>query len=353
MAGDGEDKTEAPSGRRLQKARDEGNIPVSREVATLVSLGVLAVALSTLLPGIALGLAQRLSLLLARAGRIDMSDHGAMAIGLAGRALLSAALPIVLLAGAAGVSATMLQTGFVFHPDRLLPDLSRLDPRRGLKRLFGVTNLIELGKSLLKVIAAGAVCWSVLRAAVPGLQQISSLEAGAVLARMHGQVLQVLFRILALQAVIGLGDFAWVRYRHHRDLRMTRFDLRQENKDSDGDPRVKRRLRQIRALRARQRMREGVRRATVVVTNPTHYAIALQYDNSKNIAPVVVAKGMDSMAARIREMAREFGVPLMANPPLARALYQAELDAPIPPEHYRAVAELIAYVWRLRRGPAA
>jgi flagellar biosynthesis protein FlhB len=157
--------------------------------------------------------------------------------------------------------------------------------------------------------------------------------------------------VLAAQAGIAAADYFWVTFRHNRNLRMSRHDILEEQKDTEGDPRLRARLRQIRSLRARRRMLAAVPKATVVVTNPTHYAVALAYDRAKHAAPRVVAKGMDSLAARIREVAEQNRVPVVANPPLARALYRVEVDADIPAEHYQAVAEIIAYVWRLARRP--
>jgi flagellar biosynthetic protein FlhB len=170
-------------------------------------------------------------------------------------------------------------------------------------------------------------------------------------------VLHVLLIALAAQAMIAGMDVFLVRMRHARQLRMSRQDLRDEQKETDGDPKIKARIRQIRMQRSRRRMLAAVPKATVVVTNPTHYAVALAYDRARNAAPRVVAKGVDSMAARIREAAEANRVPVVASPPLARALYQVELDRDIPAEHYQAVAEIIAYVWRLgqraRHRPAA
>ena len=182
------------------------------------------------------------------------------------------------------------------------------------------------------------------------LQALSG-EPGQILARAAGPVLHVLMAVLAAQAGIAVVDVFWVFLRHSRELRMSRHDIQEEQKETEGDPRVKARIRQIRTLRARRRMLAAVPKATVVITNPTHYAVALSYDRAKHAAPRVVAKGVDSLAARIREVAAANRVPLVANPPLARALYRVEVDTDIPAEHYQAVAEIIAYVWRLGRAP--
>jgi len=165
--------------------------------------------------------------------------------------------------------------------------------------------------------------------------------------------LHVILVVLAAQAVIAAIDMFWVVLRHARGLRMSRRDILKEQRETEGDPRIKARLRQIRNFRARKRMLATVPKATVVITNPTHYAVALAYDRAKHTAPRVVAKGVDSLAARIREVAETNHVPVVANPPLARALYRVELDTEIPAEHYQAVAEIIAYVWRLGRPAGA
>jgi flagellar biosynthesis protein FlhB len=151
------------------------------------------------------------------------------------------------------------------------------------------------------------------------------------------------------QGIVASTDLMWVRFRHAQDMRMSKQDVRDELRDTDGNPQVKARIRRIRMMRARRRMMAKVPGATVVITNPTHYAVALLYDRANNPAPRIVAKGTDSVAARIREVAEANGVPVVANPPLARALYSLELDTEIPAEYYKAVAEIIAYIWRLRR----
>ena len=200
---------------------------------------------------------------------------------------------------------------------------------------------------MAKVAVIGIVLWRVMLADLPVLMLAPFGDPSQLLARAAGPVLHVLLVVLAAQAAIAVLDYVWVMLRHVRGLRMSRHDIQEEQKETEGDPRVKARLRQIRTIRARRRMLAAVPKATVVITNPTHYAVALAYDRAKHAAPRVVAKGVDSLAARIREVAEANRVPVVANPPLARALYRVEVDADIPAEHYQAVAEIIAYVWRL------
>ena len=219
----------------------------------------------------------------------------------------------------------------------------------GLKRLFGAEAAIEFLRSLIKLGLVGGALWMAL-GDLDALQAALHQPAGAMLlvAASHAGRLAVA-ALIAFAAIAGL-DLLWVRFRHLRMLRMSRQDLREEQKEAEGDPHLRAKRRQIRESRSRSRMMAEVPRAAVVITNPTHYAVALAYAGG-DAAPKVVAKGVDEVAARIRAAAEDAGVPLVSNPPLARALHRLDLDAEIPAEHYQAVAEIIAFVWR-RAGAA-
>ncbi len=350
-----EDRSEAATPRRLQQAREQGRVALSREVPALVALATIALVLLLFAPLVARDLFGRLAAILGGIGSFEVAGHPSRVFHAAIAAWMWSALPILALMGAAGVGATLLQTGFVLNPTALLPDLTRLSPIAGLGRLFSFASLQRAGKDIVKLAALGFACWQVLSTALPTLGSAPYWDPATLAARLTEEVLRVLLTLLAVQVAITGFDIFLVRSRHLRDLRMSRDDVRREMKETDGDPQVKNRIRLLRRQRARKRMIAAVKQATVVVTNPTHYAVALRYDRAKNTAPMVVAKGMDEMAARIRAVAKEHNVPLIANPPLARALHQVSLDAEIPAEHYQAVAELIAYVWRLqgRLGAAA
>jgi flagellar biosynthesis protein FlhB len=343
-AGDTEDRTEAATPRRLQKAREEGSVALSREAPLLAGTAVAALALGLTLPGAVRHLFGELTLYLAQPDRIAPGE------GLRAAALAIAwtAGPVVVLVAVAAVGVVLAQTGFLVTPAAALPDLARLSPGRGLARLLGADTLAEAGKSLLKLVAAVIVVWQVLGGSRQDLLAASFTGPAWLAGAIARDVLRVLLALLAVQAVVAGADILRVRLAHARRLRMSREDIRQEMRESEGDPWVKGRLRQLRLQGGRRRMLAAVAEATVVVTNPTHYAIALVYQRGGTAAPRVVAKGMDVMAARIRDKAREHNVPLVANPPLARALWRTELDAEIPAEHYRAVAEIIAWIWKLR-----
>lgn len=259
-----------------------------------------------------------------------------------------AAGPLLLGAALAGAGAVLLQTGFLLHAAALLPDLSRLDPRKGLKRVLGPANAMEAARALAKLAVLAWVLWGMVHGLLPVLATAVHWVPGEVFSWLGRQVTHIVLVALAWQAGLSLLDIAWVRWRFGQRMRMSREDLKQEHREAEGDPKVKQRLRQLRIARSRRRMLQAVAKATVVVTNPTHYAVALSYRRGGQGAPRIVAKGMDEVAGRIRNAAAKAGVPVVPSPPLARALHELPLDSEVPAEHFKVVAEVIAYVWRLR-----
>lgn len=342
---DAGERSEAASAKRLQTARSSGQVALSREAPTLAVLAAGAAVMTLLAPSALNALTTRLADILARADELDPMAS-LRAAGLAG---LLVAGPFVAAALLAGSAAVLVQTGFLVNLDALRPDFTRLSPTRGLHRIFSTTALLEIVKSVLKLGVAGAIAWTVLSGTLPLLPVAMLWEPATLLDRTSREVLRVLLALVGAQAAIAGFDILRARLSHASDLRMTRQEVREEHKESEGDPHIKARIRRLRLQRARKRMLLAVPKATVVVTNPTHYAVALAYQRGAAGAPRVVAKGKDVMAGRIRELARAHGVPLVANPPLARALYPVELDAEIPRELFQAVAEMIAYIWGLRR----
>jgi flagellar biosynthetic protein FlhB len=345
QAGDQQDRTEAPTSRRLQKARDEGEVPVSREAVLLA--GLAAVTLSFLLMDhqIGLNLLRPLVVILSQPDLHAMDPMGlarevAMVVMVA---IAPFAVPIAM----AAVAVTFAQTRFALRLSALHVDMGRLSPRRGLKQMFGTASLVETAKSVVKLIVVGGVFTLVLRQELPRLQVLPFAPLVALPGLLTTIITRLLFTVVLAQAVIAAADVYRLWRQHLRQLRMSRSDIRDETKETEGDPAIKMRIRRIRVRRARQRMLAAVPKATVVVTNPTHYAAALTYDSDNSRVPVLVAKGVDSLAIRIKEAASEHGVPIVTNPPLARTLHQLPLGSPIPPDLYKIVAELIAYVWRL------
>jgi flagellar biosynthetic protein FlhB len=356
MAGEEEgagEKTEAPTPRRLERAREEGQVAVSREVAGAAGmLGALA-GLLLMLPFAASGLVQSALVLLEQPAQLAAVPPpaalwrtllwGALSV------LAVVALPMLL-----GPAATLLQTRGMVSAKLIAPKASRISPMGGIKRLVSAANLVEFLKNVAKLAALCGVAALILGGMAWQLVPATAWPTGRLLAALWRDGLLLLGALAAAFAAIAVLDVLWVRHDHVRKLRMSREDIREELKQTEGDPEVRARLKRIRIERSRSRMMAAVPKADVVVTNPTHYAVALAYERGGGGAPKVVAKGVDHMALRIRAAAEKHGVPLVANPPLARALYTVELDREIPPEHYEAVAEIIAYVWRLRgRGTGA
>jgi len=348
---DNDQKTEAPSGKRLEQAREQGNLPISREVASWVMFVSILMVVAWLGPPMTKKLVAILRVFIEMPHAIDLEDRGLQTIiasTLSKVALATCAVFALLLFGA--VVGTVAQTGLFASLERLIPDISRLSPARGFNRLFSTHGLIELGKSFAKLIIFGYMVFLTLMPVVADLPAITGHSLMDVLAYMHDRAIHLLVMMLLVFTVVAVADLLFQRFDYIKNLRMTKTEVKDEYKQQEGDPAIKGRLRQIRLEKARRRMMAQVPKADVIVTNPTHFAVALQYDGKKMKAPMVLAKGTDKIAERIRELAEEHKIPLVSNPPLARALYDTvEIDQEIPTQHYRAVAEIISYVYKLRK----
>jgi flagellar biosynthetic protein FlhB len=342
-------QTEEPSQRKLQQARRRGQVAQSREVNTWFMLMAGTAIVLFMGPMAAGSIAATLRAFLTLQhylGREGLRWEAIEAtIGQIGFVLL---LPLLVLVVAAA-GGTLLQIGLVFATEKLHFDVSRLSPLAGFKRLFSPRSAIEFFKSVAKVGAVALVAgWM----ALPSLDTLAHMirePAELMPHEFYKLILRLLFGVLAVVTVLALFDYAYQRFAFMRSMRMSKQEVKEENKQAEGDPVIRARLRAIRMNRARKRMMAAVPKASVVITNPTHYAVALQYDMGDSGAPKVVAKGADLVAMKIREIAAEHDVPIVENPPLARALYAGvEIDREIPPEHYKAVAEIISYVFRLK-----
>jgi flagellar biosynthetic protein FlhB len=248
-------------------------------------------------------------------------------------------------AGLAGALGHLIQHGFLWSPQKLAPDLSKLNPLTGLKRMFGVDSLVQFLKTLLKVCCVAAVAWYVLKPHAMELANLAAMEPVAIVPAAAGLLKGVFYAILALLGVTAGMDWMWQRYRFSLRMRMTREEVKDDFKQQEGDPHIKAKLKQMRAEKSRRRMMQNVPKATVVVMNPTHYAVALRYEPSETPAPLCVAKGLDALALKIRAVAEEAGVTIVEDPALARSLYASvDVDDIIPPHHYEAVARIIGFI---------
>ncbi len=335
--------------RKRQKARDRGQLGKSAELAGAAGLMAAALALRFVAVGAAQAYAAWASALwghLPGAG-LDQGGAGALLIT-AVRSAAAFALPVLATPMLAAAFVGAAQTGAAFAPSALAPDFSRVNPLQGLQRMFSRRSLVELAKSLLKFLAVAAV------AVNPCLHLVQQAAAGSLgLAAVAGLTLStsetVLLRTGLVLLLAGVADLFYQRYETDVTLRMTSQELREETRESEGDPALRARRRRRAREMSRRRMLADVRRADVVLANPTHYAVALRYDPERMAAPAVVAKGVDFMAGRIRAVAAAAGVPIVENPPLARSLYAGvKVGQAIPAGLYQAVAEVLAFVWRVR-----
>ncbi len=343
-------KTEEPTQRRLEEARRRGQVATSREVNHALVLGSGALFVAVFAPQTARQITEALLPFVAAPhsfaiGTAELGQLLASLLSELGMALLLATVLFL----AAALAAGLIQNGPVIAAEPLQPKLERISPMAGAKRLFSLRALVEFAKSVLKTALVGAAAIALLWPAAAAILTATGLETAGMLALLHRLALRLLAGVAALTGLIALLDVFYQRFEHRKQLRMSRRDLQDEFKQTEGDPHIKARLKSLRAERARRRMMAEVPKATVVITNPTHIAVALRYEAGEMAAPKLIAKGMGPLAERIRSVARAHKVPVVENPPLARALHEGvELGAEVPPAHYRAVAEVIGYVMRLR-----
>jgi flagellar biosynthetic protein FlhB len=343
-------QTEEPTQKRLEQAREQGDVVKSAELTTFILLGGGTLAIAMFGKYIAVSLAHTLSLFLEQPDAMSVDGAGLSAMM---RLLLPqiafTLAPFFVVMIAAGLAGNVLQSRPSFSFDKIAPDFSKVSPMAGFKRLFGAESWMNLVKGLIKIAIVGVAIWTQLWPERGSLDSILNQSTAGVVADMSHLLFKVLMASLASLAVIAGLDYFWQRLRWLSRNRMSKQEIKEEYRQNEGDPTIKAKIRQLRHERSRKRMMAAVPKATVVVMNPTHYAVALQYESGKMAAPLCVAKGVDALALRIRAVAEEHDVPVVENPPLARALYAAiEIDEPVPPEHFKAVAQVIGYVFRLQ-----
>ena len=348
--GPGGERTERATPRRRQKALEKGQVALSQEVNSalvlLAGFGVLIAGIGFM--GRTLGANSRY--LFAQGYIFALDDPGTLReIALANlEVMLTALAPVLLGVMVVALAANLLQVGWHVNPQALAFRWENINPANGLKQVFSRQALFELAKNLVKIVLISLLAWWTIHALGPRLMSISLLPVDGAARAGWRAVAALVFRLVAFMAVLAALDWAWQRWRYEESLKMTLQEVKEENKDVEGDPQIKARIRALQLEAARKRMLAEVPRADVVVTNPTHFAVALKYDQG-DVAPRVVAKGKDLVAQTIKRIAREHRVPVIENKPLARALHrEVEVGAYIPDALYRAVAEVLAYVYRLK-----
>lgn len=347
---DDSQKTEEPSQRKLDQAREKGQVASSQEVKHgFVLLGGLIVV-AALAPVATGEIADRMAGFLGRLEEVPTGNDALIDLfgSTIGEIALIMLAPFVVLFGMA-IAGSLVQSGPLLSAESLKPKFEKISPMKGLKRQFSIKAVAEFAKGILKIAIVGAVATVVVWPEFARIELFAGMPMSTVLERVWVLSVKMMTAVLAIMALIAGLDYLLQRYQFNQQQRMTKQEVKDEFKQTEGDPMVKGRLRQIRMDRARRRIIAAVPEADVVITNPTHFAVAMAYDPETMDAPKVVAKGADQIALRIREVAEEHDVAVIENPPLARALYGAvEIDQSVPPEHYKAVAEVISYVFRLQ-----
>jgi flagellar biosynthetic protein FlhB len=351
MAEQDDERTEEPTPRKLEQAREKGDIVYSPEVGTALSLIALTAIVAFMAGPVVSEMAHAFIAFLAMPDQFSTQPGALEAIaGQIGLKLLAMFGMMCIALAAAGVASRYIQDRPTFTGERLTPKLEKLNPIEGFKRVFGKAALAAFLKSLAKLAVVGGVLLWVLWPQDASLENMSLLDPSALLPYVKDRVVAMLIALAGASALIAVVDYVFTRQSYMQRQRMSRRELKEELRQQDGDPMVKAKLRAIRMERSRKRMMANVPQASVVITNPTHYAVALKYEQGETPAPICLAMGVDAVAQRIREVAQEHDIPIVEDPPLARALFAtAEIDQPIPKEHYEAVAKVIGFVMRLAR----
>jgi flagellar biosynthesis protein FlhB len=345
---DDSQKTEDPTSKKLEDARKKGQVPVSKEVGNFMLLFGGGLVLMMLGPSMAEAVRDLSLGFIEHPHMIDVSRAGMpillkdVMLGM----LWVLGIPFVLLVFFAA-AGHLLQNGLVVALDRIEPKPEKLNPLKGLKNQFSMKTMVEFVKNVSKLLLVGVVLTLVIMPELVDVELYPQMPLALTLERLYDMIVILLIATISLTAVIAGLDFAYQRYEFNKQMKMSKQEIKDEYKQTEGSPEIKAKVRQIRMQRAQQRMMSNVPDADVVITNPTHFAVALKYDIDTMGAPMCVAKGQDNIALKIREVAEENGVTVMENPPVARALFATvEIDQEVPPEHYKAVAEIISFVFR-------
>jgi flagellar biosynthetic protein FlhB len=348
---DPESQTEDPTQKRLEEALERGDVAKSQEINTWFMIAGGTLVVSTFSGSVGSGLMTPMRNLLANSWMIKTDGRALLLLMQQIEVAVLAALgvPLLMLVLAA-IAGNMLQHRLVWSAESLTPKFSKLSPAEGFKRIFGKQAAANFLKGIGKLIVLGVVMTTILWPERHRMEAMVKLDPAAMLGATTSLTIHLLGAVVAALAIIAIGDYFFQYRSWFQRQKMSLQEIKEEFKQSEGDPHIKGKIRQLRQQRSKKRMMAAVPKAAVIITNPTHYSIALSYERGMS-APICVAKGVDNIAFKIREVAREHDIPIVENVPLARALYATvEIDQEIPTEHYHAVAEIIGYVMRLKRG---
>ena len=344
------ERTESPSAKRRADFRKKGQVAQSREVQTAAMFTLLLLFWMFYAPIFWDKLREMLTAVWRTSGEFAVTANSLMQLAYYLGAVLALMLaPLFLAALLVGFFATFVQIGWLFTPQPLVPDLTKLDPIKGMGRLFSKRSLVEVIKSLLKVGLIGWVAYSTIRGEFDQALLLIGMPVDSTVLYLAKTAALVMAKVAAIMIALAILDYAFVRWEMEEKMKMTKQEQKEEMKETEGDPHIKSKIRSIQQQMARKRMMAAVPTADVVITNPTHVAVALKYEAGTMEAPVVLAKGQELVAAKIREIAREHRIPLVENPPVARLLHsKVEVGQTIPEELFKAVAEILAYVYSLQ-----
>lgn len=347
---DDQEKTEEPTSKKIEDARQEGNVPKSQDASAVVVLIIAIVVVIFTLPFIGeriIGLYRFYQSFIGVEFDVKIFEKIVIKTILE---MIIMVFPIVLTIMISGIMGNLLQFGFLFTTKPITPNFSKINPLKGLKNLFSLKKLIDALKIILKVGTVFGIAFVFLLKFMQELPRVELYTIYLQLSWLRDKAIILAAVVIMAFLIIGFLDVLLVRYQYFKNLRMSKQEVKDEFKQSEGDPLVKGRIRRLQMEAARRRMIQDVASADVVITNPTHYAVALRYDNSQESAPKVLAKGVDFLALRIKDMAYEYNVMIYENPPLARELYKTcEVNDLIPPELFKAVAEVLSFVYTSNR----
>jgi flagellar biosynthesis protein FlhB len=347
---EGQEKTEQATPKRREESREKGQVAKSREVP---SVSILVACLIYFYFNAA-GLLEQVKALMASIFRssgqmvISMDNVQTLLIGLLYKVFIMLA-PLLLTVSIAALISNVIQVGILFSPAAMQPELSKIDPIKGFQRLFSVRSIFELVKNIMKVFVVGIIAYLAVKNEMETLLPIAEQGAGRIMIYMGKISFKILLNTCWVLIILAILDYLYQRWEYEKSLRMSRQEVKEEFKNTEGDPAIRARVKRLQREMARKRMMAAVPKADVVITNPTHLAVALRYEQEKAIAPYVVAKGAGLIAEKIKEIAGGENIPIVENKPLAQVLYKmVKVDGLIPENLYRAVAEVLAYVYKLR-----
>lgn len=346
-----QERTERATPRKRREAREKGNVPKSMEINSVVVLLMGMLTLRFFGNSIFTRIVEAMRWIFSRLHVLEINSENIPAFLWSGITFMGAILaPIVLIILVAGILSNIVQSGFVFASEPVKPKFSKVSPAKGFKRIFSIRSLVELVKSIVKLAIVGVIGYLTLKAELDIYPFLFDKDVAQVVGFIGGMSYKLAIRSCLALIVLAVLDYAYQKFEFEKQLRMTKQEVKEEFKQSEGDPLIKSRIRSIQMKQARQRMLADVPEADVVVTNPIHLAVALKYDSAEMAAPTVVAKGARLVAEKIKEIAREHGVPIMENKPVARMLFKTtEIGQAIPFELYKAVAEILAAIYRMKR----